>query len=103
MEDIFYSDYLTNNYAMRTVTPTFTMRGAIDDIIYKELCVGECLNKSKTILLEAIEHLEKQGAQAILLACTELALLIQPEDYHLPIIDTTYVHAQKIAAFCLSR
>ena len=103
MEDVFYSDYLIRKYAIKTTTPTLTMRGVIDDIIYKELCVGKCLDKSKTTLLEAIELLEKQGAQAILLACTELGLLIQPEDYHLPIFDTTYVHAKKIAEFGLSR
>ena len=103
MEDVFYSDYLTRKYAIKTTTPTSTMRGVIDDIIYKELCVGKCLNESKTTLLEAIELLEEQGAQAILLACTELGLLIQPEDYRLPIFDTTYVHAKKIAEYSLSR
>ncbi len=103
MEDVFYSDYLTKKYAIKTTIPTSTMRGVIDNIIYKELCVGKCLKESKTTLLEAIELLEEQGAQAILLACTELGLLIQPDDYHLPIFDTTYVHAKKIAEYGLSR
>lgn len=103
MEDVFYTDYLAKKYLIKTTIPTATMRGVIDDIIYKELCVGKCLNKSKATLLEAIELLEKQGAQAILLACTELGLLIKPEDYHLPIFDTTYAHVNKIAEFALAR
>ena len=102
MEDGFYGEYLATQYEIKTITPPLTMRNEIDDIIYKELCVGKCLNQSKAMLLEAIGLLEKQGAQAILLACTELGLQIQPEDYHLPIFDTTMVHAKKIAEFGLS-
>ena len=101
MEDGFYSQYLIEKYKINTITPTTPLMNKIDEIIYKELCVGKCSNESQKILLNAIEMLDKQGAEAILLGCTELGLMIHQDDYPLPIFDTTVLHARKIVEFAL--
>ena len=102
MEDGFYRDYLMHKFNVDVITPELEMRKKIDTIIYKELCVGKVSRESKTMLLQAIYDLAQQDAKAILLGCTELGILIQPEDFHLPIFDTTKLHAEEIASIALS-
>ncbi|MDP3705231.1 MAG: amino acid racemase [Legionellaceae bacterium] len=102
MEDGFYGDHLMHKFNVDVIVPDLEMRKKIDDIIYKELCVGKIFDESKDILLQAIHALTQQGASAILLGCTELGILIQPEDFHLPIFDTTKLHAEKIVSIALS-
>lgn len=70
---------------------------SINDIIYDELCLGIISAKSREKCLEIIEKLEKNGAQGVILGCTEIGLLIQQKDTKLPVFDTTLIHARKAA------
>lgn len=69
----------------------------INTIIFKELCVGTIKEDSRTEFSRIISELKEQGAQAVILGCTEIGLLVRPEDSVLKTFDTTVIHA-KIAA-----
>jgi len=70
-------------------------------IIYEELCVGIISDTSRDAYLRIIASLAARGAQAIILGCTEIGLLIKPEHTNLPLLDTTALHAQAAVAFAL--
>ena len=74
----------------------------VNDIIYKELCLGVISETSKKKYLEIIDRLESRGAQGIILGCTEIGLLVQQKDTELPVFDTTHIHAMKAALFSIS-
>lgn len=84
------------------LVPDAAERHAVHRIIYEELCVG-VIRRSLTpgLPAEAIANLAARGAQAIILGCTEIGLLIKPEHSHLPLLDTTELHAQAAVAFAL--
>jgi len=69
----------------------------VNDIIYNELCLGIISESSKEKYLCIIDSLEEQGAQGVILGCTEIGLLIQQKDVKLPVFDTTQIHASKAA------
>ncbi|WP_313152308.1 aspartate/glutamate racemase family protein [Lacrimispora sp.] len=69
----------------------------VNDIIYNELCLGIISEASKEKLLNIIHGLAKQGAQGVILGCTEIGLLIQQKDMELPVFDTAQIHAVRAA------
>lgn len=73
----------------------------VNDIIYKELCLGIVSEPSKKKYLEIIEKLAGKGAQGVILGCTEIGLLIAQEDTDLPVFDTTQIHAGKAALLAI--
>ncbi len=75
----------------------------VNEIIYDELCKGVVLNQSKEKLLKIIAELKTQGAQGVILGCTELDLLVKPEDSDLPVYDTTFIHSQEAAYLALGK
>lgn len=75
----------------------------VNDIIYNELCRGLILADSKQKYLEVVSKLQKQGAEGVILGCTEIGLLIKQEDVSLPVFDTTQLHAQKAALLALEK
>ena len=77
-------------------------RKLVNDIIYKELVRGVLKPASKEIYLGIIEDLRKRGAQGVILGCTEIPLLINPEDVELPIFNTTKIHAERAVEVALS-
>ena len=68
-------------------------RRVVDDIIYKELVVGEIRPESRTAYSDVIARLVAQGAQAVILGCTEIMLLVSERDSAVPLFDTTTIHA----------
>ena len=76
-------------------------RKDVHRIIYDELCVGVISDTSRKIYQRVIESLTARGAQAIILGCTEIGMLIKPEHSALPLLDTTELHAQSAVAFAL--
>ena len=70
--------------------------------IRDRLCVGVISEASRQVYQRVIESLAAQGAQAIILGCTEIGLLIKPQHSHLPLLDTTELHAQAAVAFALA-
>lgn len=73
----------------------------INRVIYEELCLGIVSEPSKQEYLRIISTLEQQGAQGVILGCTEIGLLIQQKDIALPVFDTTEIHATKAAMLAL--
>lgn len=101
MEDGFYQSYLSNHYHIQTIVPTLSQRDEVHRIIYDELCLGIINPDSKKNYLDIIQDLYQQGAEGIVLGCTEIPLLIQQKDTHVPLYDTTCLHAEYVADFAL--
>jgi amino-acid racemase len=93
MEQDFYKGRLNDLFGLEVVVPHAEDRRTVHDIIYKELVAGEVLGSSRTAYREVIARLVAQGAQAIILGCTEIMLLISDEDSAVPLFDTTTIHA----------
>lgn len=74
---------------------------AVNDIIFRELCVGEIKAESRKRLCGVIDSLMSHGAGGVILGCTELGLIIQPEDSPVPIFDTTVIHARRAVELAL--
>ncbi|CAL2104286.1 L-aspartate/glutamate-specific racemase [Tenacibaculum sp. 190130A14a] len=100
MEKTFYKDVLMR-YKIDSIIPEEGDREVIHGVIYNELAKGELKEESKNEYLRIIKKLEKQGAEGIILGCTEIPLLIQQKDVNIPVFDTTTIHASK--AFSLSK
>ncbi len=97
-------DFLTSRLAAQGLTvlvPEAQERQAVHRIIYEELCVGVISDASRKVYQAVIQSLAARGAQAIILGCTEIGLLVKPEHSNLPLLDTTELHAQAAVAFAL--
>ncbi|CAE6873297.1 L-aspartate/glutamate-specific racemase [Paraburkholderia domus] len=94
MEQAFYAGRLRECYGLETLIPDETERADVHRIIYDELCHGKVNDASRAVYQRVIERLAARGAQAVILGCTEITLLIKPEDSALPVFDTTALHAQ---------
>lgn len=73
----------------------------VNDVIYNELCLGIVSEISKEKYIQIIEKLADQGAQGVILGCTEIGLLIQQKDTKLPVFDTTQIHGKKAAMLAI--
>lgn len=74
----------------------------VNDVIFRELCVGTIREASRREYARIIETLSQNGAQGVILGCTEIGLLIRQEDSVLPVFDTTVIHAEKAAQIALA-
>jgi aspartate racemase len=101
MEHDFYKDRLASRHGLDVIVPKKNDRKAVDRIIYHELCCGKVLESSTNMILQVMNKLENQGAQGIILGCTELPLLIRETDLAVPVFDTTMIHAQKAVSLAL--
>ncbi|MBB1074008.1 aspartate/glutamate racemase family protein [Rhodoferax sp. 4810] len=102
MEQDFYRSRLEVQHGLTVLTPPAEDRALVHQIIYNELCLGQVLDASRQTYQRIITDLQAQGAQAIILGCTEIAMLIQPQHCDLPLFDTTALHAQSAALWALS-
>ncbi len=94
MEESFYRDRLTEQ-GLEVLIPNSADRARVDRIIYEELCQGSAREESRDIYRKIIRALADQGAQGVILGCTEIGLLIGPEDSPIPAFDTTRIHAER--------
>ncbi|MDH5731989.1 MAG: aspartate/glutamate racemase family protein [Gammaproteobacteria bacterium] len=101
MEQDFYKRRLSEKYQLQVITPNKEDRTIINEIIFSELCLGKIVEESKKHYLRIIQTLENQGAQAIILGCTEIGLLIQQTDTTIPLFDTTEIHVAAALEFVL--
>ncbi len=101
MEQDFYKGRLTKNFDIEVITPNKQDRKIIHDIIYNELCLGKVNEKSKITLLQIIETLSIEGAEAVILGCTEIGLLIEQNDTQIPLYDTTEIHASSAVEYAI--
>jgi aspartate racemase len=93
MEQDFYKGRLTDQFGLNVLVPDAAGRETVHRAIYDELCLGVVRDDSRAAYLRIMDDLAAQGAQAIILGCTEITLLIKPEHTSLPLYDTTYLHA----------
>lgn len=100
MEDDFYTGRLTAR-SIEPIVPDAEGRSRVNDIIFRELCLGEIKPESKRFLIEQVEKLSAAGAQGVILGCTELGLLLKQEDTKAPLFDTALIHARGAALFAL--
>ncbi|CAI3922273.1 Amino acid racemase YgeA (RacX) (PDB:5ELL) [Commensalibacter communis] len=103
MEDDFYKSYFFNHHHIETIIPSLPQREKIHHIIYNELCLGQINAASKQYYLETIQDLYDHGAEAIVLGCTEIQLLIQQQDTDVPLYDTTLLHAEYAVDYALNK
>ena len=94
MEKDFYIEVL-RSFGIKTIVPNLENRNAVHRIIYDELSKGILNDASKQIYLQIIEKLIENGAEGVILGCTEIPLLINQSDVSTPVFDTTTIHAAK--------
>ena len=100
MTQEFYKNKLTEA-GIEVVIPDEEGITVVNDVIYKELCLGIVAEESKKKYLSIIEDLARRGAQGVILGCTEIGLLIGQKDIELPVFDTTLIHATKAAMLAI--
>jgi aspartate racemase len=101
MQQEFYKGRLTSEFGIEVLVPNTEQQVMVHEVIYQELCLGEINLASKQKYLEVIQDLYNQGAQAVILGCTEITLLVQQKDTQVPLYDTTAIHAQSAVAVAL--
>lgn len=101
MEEDFYKGRLMNKYGLDVIVPNENDRQIIHQVIYQELCLGNIKKSSKDQYIEIINKLIESGAEAVILGCTEIPLLIQQEDVKVPLYDTTTIHAEAAVEYSL--
>ena len=102
MEQDFYRGRLREHYGLEVLIPSAEERQVVHEVIYGELVRGHILPKSRQAYARIIASLVAQGAQGIVLGCTEIMLLISQEDSPVPVFDTTTIHAQAAVDYALS-
>ncbi|MEL6471037.1 MAG: aspartate/glutamate racemase family protein [Cyanobacteria bacterium J06623_4] len=94
MEEAFYKDRLIYQHGLAVQVPNGEERSYIHDVIYDELCLGNIRPASRDRFRKIIENLVASGAEAVILGCTEIGLLVKPADSAVPLFDTTKIHAE---------
>jgi len=102
MEQTFYKGRLSERHGIEVIVPERQDREIIHGVIYQELCLGKVNKKSRQEYVRIIESLAAEGAEAVILGCTEISLLVQQEQTSVPLFDTTKIHAIKAAEKALS-
>lgn len=97
MEDNFYRDRLREQHGLQVLIPTAEDCNTVHRIIFEELCRGVISSASRETFQTVISDLVAQGAEAIILGCTEIALLVTQDDAEVPLFDTTLLHARAAA------
>jgi aspartate racemase len=101
MEQDFYKGRLSENYGLNVLVPNKEDRQIVHKIIYQELCLGNIQANSKTEYLRIIDMLADQGAQAVILGCTEIGMLVNQNDTRIKLFDTTAIHAAKAVEYAI--
>ena len=101
MEDAFYRDRLRERHGLSTLVPPQADRDLVHRVIYDELCLGKIDPASHLQFCRIMADLVAQGAQAIILGCTEITLLVGAGDTAVPVFDTTHIHARAAALHAL--
>ena len=101
MEQDFYVGRLRDAHGLEVVVPGGADRRIVHEVIYNELCVGVINDKSRSEYRRIMRDLADRGAEAILLGCTEIDLLVGPDDAPVPIFDTTRLHATRAVEMAL--
>lgn len=102
MEHDFYKGRLTEQFGLDVLIPTDEARQTVHDVIYQELCLGNVVDSSRLAYRDIMANLVEQGAEGIILGCTEITLLVDEGDSSVPLFDTTQIHAETAVSWALS-
>lgn len=102
MELDFYRGRLESKHGLKVLVPGEPGRTTVHEVIYRELGRGIVRDESRQAYVEIIEDLRRRGAEGVILGCTEIPLLVRPQDSPLPVFDTTAIHAAAAVEFALS-
>jgi aspartate racemase len=102
MEEDFYKGRLVDNYGLDVIVPNEKEMDVIHQVIYSELCIGKIDSNSRKKYLDIIDRLKREGAEGVILGCTEIGLLVKQEDTDIPLFDTTEIHARAAVDFALT-
>lgn len=102
MEQAFYRERL-EHHGIDVLVPDEGGRTIVHDVIYSELCLGVVSDESRARYLDVVDSLSRNGAEAVILGCTEIALLLDQSDTSVPLYDTTVIHADSAVAYALQK
>jgi aspartate racemase len=101
MEQDFYRGRLQEQYGLHVLIPDPTEREQVNRIIFDELVLGKINDESREIYRQVMGNLVEMGAQGIILGCTEIPMIVDAQDFDLPLFDTTYLHAEMAVEIAL--
>ena len=101
MEEEFYKGRLSQKYGLNVNVPNAQEREIVHRVIYDELVIGKIRQHSKEQYIGIIEQMVDEGAEGVILGCTEIGLLIHKQDSQVPLFDTTRIHAEAAAEYAL--
>jgi len=101
MEQDFYRGRLADMHGLEVIVPGAEDRALVHRVIYEELCLGKTGSASRQAYLGIIDDLTRRGAEAVILGCTEIALLVSQDDTTARLFDTASLHAQQAVEFAL--
>lgn len=101
MEEEFYRGRLESQSGLDVVVPPEEARRTVHRIIYDELCCGRILDESRAAYRRIVSDLVTQQVEGVILGCTEIGLLLRPEDVEIPLFDTAVIHAEEAARYAL--
>lgn len=102
MEQEFYAGRLSEVHGLEVLVPDAEEREVVHRVIYDELVVGVVRPQSRERYVRIVEHLRERGAQGVIAGCTEIGMLLRPEDCSIPLFDTTAIHAESAVEWALS-
>ncbi|MBB6095112.1 aspartate racemase [Povalibacter uvarum] len=102
MEQAFYRERLSQRHGLKVIVPDERDRDTVHRVIYDELCLGQVLDASRQAYRQIIDRLIAAGAEAVILGCTEITMLIGPKDSPVPLFDTTAWHARAAAEWAVA-
>ncbi|MEH6627409.1 MAG: aspartate/glutamate racemase family protein [Motiliproteus sp.] len=103
MEQQFYRGRLTDHYGLEVIVPGESDRKRVHEVIYNELCLGQIQPSSKQDYLRILQDLAAAGAEAVILGCTEIGMLISQPETSIKLFDTTAIHAAKAVEWALTK
>ena len=102
MQEDFYKGKLVHDHGLEVLIPNDADMDMIHQVIFKELCLGLIKDVSKDKYNAVIKRLEADGAEGVILGCTEIGLLVKDQDSSIPLFDTTVIHAEAAVEFALA-
>jgi aspartate racemase len=102
MEEDFYRGRLERDHGLEVLVPRADQRETVHRVIYDELCRGRVMEESRSQYRRIVHDLVDQGAAGVVLGCTEIGLLLGPQDAEVPLFDTARIHAEEAARRCLT-
>jgi aspartate racemase len=102
MEQDFYRGRLEDRHGLTVLTPPADQRSLVHRVIYGELCLGNVVDASRRAFQRVVDDLVARQVEGVILGCTEIGLLLRPEDAPVPLFDTATIHAEAAAHYALA-